>query len=206
MTWEEPMTFDIPLNNSQLLSNLDTPIIDVTHKLRVRMSFVDPVAEKDMWLSFPIIISTIPGSDFQARLASGNIMTMESQFGLDFPPPPPLEDADLWLQSTEGDAELPSYQSIMEEPRPISPMATVSYPWRDPGASPPPSPPPFSTHRHSMALPTASSVSREDWNRRRNMGISLPTVLSSSIPMTFVASERGIGQQNILASGIAPPL
>lgn len=191
-----------------MLHDLDTPIIDVTHKLRVRMSFVDPIAEKDMWLSFPVVISTIPGSDFQARFASDDITSLDTQQNTDLPPPPPLplphEDADTWMNAL-GDTELPSYESIMEEPRtPSSPMPVVPYPWGDSEDSPLYSlPSPETANRRYSSIPMASSVRRED--RRLSGGLSPRTLLSISAPMTFLPTGREGPRQDALAAVFVQP-
>lgn len=52
----------IPLDLPQISPRIETPTLDISHKLKLIIRFVDETKERKMSLSFPISVGTVPTS------------------------------------------------------------------------------------------------------------------------------------------------
>ncbi|RUS29682.1 hypothetical protein BC938DRAFT_480373 [Jimgerdemannia flammicorona] len=121
LTAEIPLALHLDIRSPRVKSHVDSPLVDVEHIVRIRVSFIDS-AQKPMWLDAPITITTVPApSDpVLAVFARPNANPGEVLPGYDdltYHPPPAVEASNPDQATLAGG--LPEYsprEIVLSEP------------------------------------------------------------------------------------------
>lgn len=113
------------MNIPHISPSIETQLLQITHKLRLIVRFKNEIRERNMSLSFPLVIGTVPTTTTTTR---------ETNYSVD-ESPMHIEDVhvrqelDQWLLSTDQDElsyfdnnKLPSYHDVLLEGNPPSPF------------------------------------------------------------------------------------
>jgi hypothetical protein len=120
--------FNLQLDLPHISPQITTTILQITHKLRLIVKFKDSSKERNMSLSFPLTIGTVPklrssiDSQEQAQLPVGEVHVRQ--------------ELDQWLLTPDDQYsmpffddynKLPSYRDALREGNPPSPFLEDNY-------------------------------------------------------------------------------
>ncbi|KAI7906164.1 uncharacterized protein BX663DRAFT_499073 [Cokeromyces recurvatus] len=125
----EELKFILPLNLPHIAPQIQTDILQISHKLRLAIKFKDRKKERDMSLSFVLNLGTVPGSYSSSNhpsLSATNAIHVRHELVNQWPLITSEEEQQSPLCYEELN-KLPSYQEVILEGSPPSPFLEDHY-------------------------------------------------------------------------------